>query len=427
MAVQTLLEVVSRRAMGTQTPTGRHSVSATCSVQTEQKLAVHAEMQVDGSTRDDLAHSAVIEELQSRSETQLSELQAKNTKLRDLQRAKSSLELKIRQLESERDQLQASRKDLSNQLKTADRKMKALGSANRDIQASMEKSTKEHISVIMAMQNEIAELEKQVKELGEKLAEKTEEHIATQRVVDMFKVEVRKWQGEARKVQQRQVQLVSCSRCITFTKLEKAYTALRKEHELEQERYAAAFKTREEMKDKFRNYVSPDREGQLLREIENLNAMHEVDQRCLRKEIAQLKQERDRMRGQHAEESHRSSKLMSDLQDSIDGVLPQKTVSSEADSWLVEQLDSAVEEGLVERGGPVSGSQAQQHSSEVSELRAETAKLKSELDFTKERCEQESENARMYTSLLEVDFLSKFCRAGWMLLRTPSWRRNGID
>lgn len=42
------------------------------------------------------------------------------------------------------------------------------------------------------------------------------------------------------------------------------------EHELEQERYAAAFKTREEMKDKFRNYVSPDREGQLLREIENL-------------------------------------------------------------------------------------------------------------------------------------------------------------
>ncbi|EER08010.1 M protein, serotype 24 precursor, putative [Perkinsus marinus ATCC 50983] len=395
MAVQTLLGVVSRRAMGTQTPTGRHSVSATCSVQTEQKLAVHAEMQVDGSTRDDLTHSAVIEELQSRSETQLSELQAKNTKLRDLQRAKSSLELKIRQLESERDQLQASRKDLSNQLKTADRKMKALGSANRDIQASMEKSTKEHISVIMAMQNEIAELEKQVKELGKKLAEKTEEHIATQRVVDMFKVEVRKWQGEARKVQQRQVQLVSCSR----------------EHELEQERYAAAFKAREEMKDKFRDY----------------NAMHEVDQRCLRKEIAQLKQERDRMRGQHAEESHRSSKLMSDLQDSIDGVLPQKTVSSEADAWLVEQLDSAVEEGLVERGGPVSGSQAQQHSSEVSALRAETAKLKSELDFTKERCKQESENARMYTSLLEVNFLNKFCLAGWMLLRTPSWRRNGID
>ncbi|KAF4652229.1 hypothetical protein FOZ61_009824 [Perkinsus olseni] len=386
-AVQTLLDAIEMRAAAAQTVAG---ATVTCSSQTERKTAVDAETQaeVTPSGEEDARCSSALKELQSRSETQLMELQAKNTKLRDLQRAKSSLELRIRQLESERDQLQASRKDLSNQLKAADRKVKALGSSNRDIQASMEKSTKEHISVIMAMQNEVAGLEKKVQEVNEKLKEKTEEHVATQRVVDMFKIEVRKWQGEARRVQQRQVQLASCSRCIGYTKLEKAYADLQKEFQLEQNRYAAASKAREEMKEKFRDYVSPDREGQLLREIENLNAMHEVDQRSLRKEIAHIKEERDRMRNQLADESHRSSKLMAELQEARRGV--QKTPTS-ADAWLVEQLDSA----------------AQQYSTEVSELRSQTAKLKSELKFAQQQCGQESDKAKMYTSLLEDAELEK--------------------
>ncbi|KAF4744197.1 hypothetical protein FOZ63_010866, partial [Perkinsus olseni] len=113
-AVQTLLDAVEMRAAAAQTVAG---ATVACSSQTERKKAVDAETQaeVTPSGGEDARCSSALKELQSRSETQLMELQAKNTKLRDLQRAKSSLELRIRQLESERDQLQASRKDLSNQ------------------------------------------------------------------------------------------------------------------------------------------------------------------------------------------------------------------------------------------------------------------------------------------------------------------------
>ncbi|KAF4676935.1 hypothetical protein FOZ63_016682, partial [Perkinsus olseni] len=50
---------------------------------------------------------------------------------------------------------------------------------------------------------------------------------------------------------------------------------------------------------------------------------------------------------------------------------------------------------------------AQQYSTEVSELRSQTAKLRSELKFAQQQCGQESAKAKMYTSLLEDAELEK--------------------
>ncbi|KAF4656666.1 hypothetical protein FOL47_008819 [Perkinsus chesapeaki] len=345
-AAQTLSKSANHCAAESQTPSAQTEpgpAAIEAAVQAKESSNENGEDGLEEEQEQGVCTPAEYKDLQMRSETQLMELRAKNIRLGELNRMKSALELKVRQLESERDQLQATRKDLSNQ---------------------------------------IGSLEERVKDLTEKLRDKTEEYQTAQRVVDIFKVEVRKWKTEARRVQQRQVQMASCSRCIEFTKLESAYGALQKELRLEQERCSAASRAREELKERLRDYVSPDREGQLLREIDNLTAMHEIDQRSLRKEISQIKEERDRFKIQHAEESHRSSKLMSELKEIRAGRTP---VVDNADSWLVEQLDSA----------------AQQHTTEVSELRSQLSKLKSELELTKIQSRQESDNAKMFTSLLQ--------------------------